>query len=216
MESYFKHAARQYAKARGIELRPLNEIKDCDDFWMWVEERQKLGREFAYLLNDIGYNFGDSNCAEIGKGNGDSIVQTFNTTIISPFTKYFNKQVKKRTIEATVKAINGQPCLVKNEGKGSIVTPIPIDIIDTYLFHNITTKDELSGWNEVVENTDVNIILGVFGNIKDKDLKDRIEIVESFIDNLDGIECLEEFETKNEGYIYTAGVQKTKGMSRFK
>ena len=213
MESYFKHVARQYVKARGLELLPMQEIKNSDDFWMWLDERQKLGREFASLLNDMGYNFGDSNCAEIGKGNGDSIVQHFNTTIISPFGRYL-RGAKDRVIEANVKAIDGKPYLIKTEGNAK--SPIPTDIIDTYLFHNVTSKKDLEGWDEVAQNKDISIILGVFGNTQDKDLKDRIEIVESFVDSLDGIDCVEEYETKGNGYIYTAGIQKRKTRSRSK
>ena len=55
------------------------------DFIKWVFLRQKIGTEYAYFLKSLGLSIRTPKTAEIGKSIFDTIVSSFDTTVITPY-----------------------------------------------------------------------------------------------------------------------------------
>lgn len=165
-----KYLINQFKSASGIEKLDIN-FKFLEDIELWTALRKKASNLYMSVLDDVGV-IPSASVAEIGKTGTDSLAQYDGiSTIITPYKSTFNKNVQNQIIEAELLFSGERIKLMAN--KNEIVLENPIT---RYITHN--PYGDVSVWTKILENGK-NITIGVFGNINDKDIEEKIEQLEN-------------------------------------
>ena len=85
MEKYISLLIEQFKQATGIKNVDINSQSFMLEFSEWIKSRHSISNNYLDLLeymelSQISY----PDTVEVGKGQYDSIVKPFNTTIITP------------------------------------------------------------------------------------------------------------------------------------
>ena len=170
----------QFKKSQGYDfIETNNEI--MEEFISWVSVQKEMGKKYGKLLKDLGLSFDKKECAEVGKGKYDSVAAQYKTTIITP-----DEDIKPKGmfINTGFKVYNGMPTIISQvTSKKVVFGEINTNIINTFMTQNPYELGLLDNWNELPDhNTD--IIVGIYGNKKDKNLKDKINLLQTFKERL--------------------------------
>ena len=129
-----------------------------------------MGRNFIFLLNEMNINIEDYTTAEIGKTSFDSIGKNYYTTIITPYVYGFEQNT--RLIESEFKVdYQGNPKISNDKGN--------LELIQRYMMYNPYDEECFKNWDDL-HNSGKNIIVGVYGNVSDKDRVQKCALMSYF------------------------------------
>lgn len=212
MEKYFRNLVEEFVRANGIKSSDINSNEFIKDFYEWIKQRNLIGLQYTYFLEYLGFDFKTNNCAEVGKTNYDSVVLPYNTLIISPVASSFDSIYDSRVIAGNMKVSNYEPTLVKSKNSNY---EIPRSAINTYMTQNPFFISDLNGWDYLHNMRKNDIIVGIYGNIYDKDIDKKIKQIDLFKNQLDD-EYESEYALLGENYFYAVGTKRlTKNYSKY-
>ena len=211
MKEYIKSLIEQFRLANGINAIDTVSEEFLNEFHDWLRERQRTARAYTYLLDDMEFNYQDQETAEVGKGDYDTVVKSFDTTLITP-----SSQVKTvspcRVIDGYMKVCNGRPILRKSNETSYI--PLFSSNITTYMTQNPYSLTSIEGWNDLHNSGKYGIILGMFGNEFDMDKDKKIKFLKEFKSKLDSYDLLERYETMGNSWYYVIGTEPINDIKR--
>ena len=191
MEQYMKYLREQYRKARGYKKIDLNSDYFKRDFDLWLKNNQINGINYASLLFSLGIDFTTKKTVEIDKGNLDSIVLPYSTTIISPYIE--NNNNRNNVFDNKLVIKGNYPMRKEFDIKFyRLMTQNP--------YSDFETRDYIK-WKNIHEHTDYDIILGVYGSLYDRDIEEKIKKLEIFKSYLTR-EYIESYDIVNDNYYY--------------
>lgn len=190
MDDYMRYLIEQYKKARGIFGININSQEFKDDFNRWLKQYQENCVNYASFLYSIGIDFTESTSAEVNKGNLDSIVIPYNTTIISLYIK----EIDRDNVLNNQFVLYGSKPFYKNFKH----------YIYRYMTHNPYSNfdnEMLMNWKNMHEYTNYDIVFGMFGNLYDEDKESKIKKLELLRSKLT-LDYIEEYDILNDSYYY--------------
>ena len=142
-------------------------------------------------------DFKKSYCVEIGKGFLDSVVvRRFSTSIASPYSNHIttnvNFLIKDGVPYHSTKYGENKYSCVKFSSKDKI-----------FMTQNPYKKDELNDWHELHNSGNYDIIVGVYGNLDDKDKDSKIEQIINVKNKLVDDEYITDQLISDDAYCYT-------------
>lgn len=200
METYINHLIEQYKKARGLYCIDINSKEFKIDFDNWLKKNEENGINYASLLFSIGIEFTDYKTAEVDKGNLDSVVLPYNTTIISP---YVDDIKRKDTFNSEFHIIDNKPYYKHfNEKIFRYMTQNPY-------FFTKKNYSEIIKWQNLHNKSKYDIVIGIYGNLYDCDRIDKINKLDKLKDKLYN-NYIEEYDIINDTYYYVISSKKKK------
>jgi hypothetical protein len=201
MKQYLEFLFLQYKLATGATNVDVDSEEFLHDFSSYISHRKAQAEEYFYFLQYLGFDFNNSHCAEVGKGEHDSLAFISNTTLITEFTDAFKEDFKDRIVKGTVKVNENDALFVHDQ----LSLVIPPHIINTYIQQNPYFYANISGWENLHNSKKNNVIVGVYGNVFDKDINNKINLIKRFKDNLEENTYKEGYEVHNDSYFYAVG-----------
>ncbi len=208
MRNNFDYLIEQFKHAKGIKKADIFSKSFINEFANWIHDRQLIGEEFVSFLDYLNLSFEDEYCAEIGKGERDTLVKPYDTKIISPFADNITEVEDDRLITANFKVYNNNACLLTDKK----LVVIPNSFISTYLIQNPYSFSNLEGLENLHNNDTHNIIFGLYGYCGDKDKTKKLAALASFRSKLDG-DYISDYDTYEGAYYYVVASNPVK--SRF-
>lgn len=173
---YLDKLIEQYKAATGTKNIDINSPSFIIDFNNWIARNRGMGDNFLHTLEMSEIYYDKDSCAEIGKGYRDSLVLSFETTIITPYVEGLDKRPNTaKVIDSEFSVSFGVPMIYE---KDEIVpeTIIKPTEIDTFMTHNPYTGTNINSWAQLHKSSNYGgIIVGVFGKKYDKDMEMKIK-----------------------------------------
>lgn len=211
MKNNFDYLIEQFKHAKGIKKADIYSKSFVSDFAAWLHERKLIGEEFISFLDYLGLSYEDANCAEIGKGDKDTIVKPYDTKIISLSGDSITDVDRDRIIVANFKVYEDNACaLINNE-----LTIIPNSDISTYLVHNPYSFNSINGLENLHNNNTHDIIVGIYGHCSDKDRAKKMERIELLKSKLER-DYIYDSDTFEEAYYCVIGSVSNKEKNIYK
>lgn len=209
MNTYIRLLFEQFKQAEGIKSFNEETKLFMIDIICWIKEREKIGQEYLYLLNELDIPFEYRDCAEIGKTYLDSAVKNFGTTIITPYINGFEKD---RVIEGQFEVFESKPTIIiPKEQERKIISS---QAIRNFITHNPYSEESIATWHHLHNSRNGNIAVTVFGKTYDKDIDSKIKMLKSLKDKLE-YPSQEVYETIQDNYFYIVGSKpKTKQLHK--
>lgn len=198
MEEYAKKLIEQFMRARGIKHPDFNSMEFVNDFHNWLHSyKNQIGFYMTILdckNDELTYG---NNTVEIGKGKLDTVANGTNAQVI---TKYVDG------IESNGSIIKGE-FSARGFGNGPVVLTNgrlnPIDSnITRFVTHNPYSTSDIRNW-EKLYYSGKDISIGVFGNLDDKDIQEKIKLMKEFKDKLISGQFEEDKSCIDYSYYYT-------------
>lgn len=177
MKEYLYYLAVQYEKATGVKCKDLISVVYSKEFSDWLRKRRGMGEKYSKMLQEIGLlDLGDPYTVEVGKGCLDTLVKESSNAIITPYPKGFDIRIGKIIISPGFKVNYGVPTLVTND----YVTEISLTSNHqlTFMTQNPYTSTHIKNWEQLYNSGNSEIIVGVFGDIHDKDKAEKVRQLE--------------------------------------
>ena len=167
----------QYQKANGYKYVDFASKTFKNDYLEWLKDRKKQGYRYLDFLYEMNPKVLERTTAEIGKTEFDTLTEPFDTTIISHF-EFKNIADKTRLIPAFVKVVDEELLLqILPQGKVKLVfLPKKINLLMT---ENPYTPYSISNWDTLHNSGNYDIIVGVYGSIYDKDIKEKLNLLKN-------------------------------------
>ena len=197
MKNNFDYLIEQYKHAKGIKKADIYSKSFINSFSYWLKQRKIMGNEFLNYLSFLDLNYKNSNSAEVGKGEQDTLVKPFDTKILSLNTDGITGVDKNRLITGNLRIFEGNAYLFLNHELKVITN----NVVDTYLIHNPYSFNSISGIEDIHNNGSANVILGVYGSTHDNDLEKKINRLNDIKDKLVG-NYISEYDTYDGAYYY--------------
>ena len=184
--TYLNYLIEQFKQATGTKNIDINSQLFISEFSEWIRSRQNISENYLNLLEYMElYRFADPDTAEIGKGQYDSIVKPFDTTIITPHSEGLETLDQSRIITSDFRVFDGTPVLTKTNEKGiNQIDPITSTTTLTFMTQNPYTPEQIRNWEQLHNSGENNIIVGIYGSIYDKDIEQKIKELEALRDKL--------------------------------
>ena len=197
MDKYMNNLVQEYVRSSNIKHIDLNSTLFIKDFANFIKEREKEGKIYFDFLDYLSTTpMLDNNTCEVNKGKYDSIVKDKDMLIITPFFNDFERCNFKMIIPREFTVIDDMP-YIKNE-KG--IENISHFTITRYITQNPYDKSYIKDFDKL-HNNNFGIAVGVYGNIYDKDIEYKINMLEALKDKLiDSYTC--EYATSKDCYMY--------------
>ena len=205
VDRYLDNLIVQFIQATGYKNKNVNSVGFKYEFLGWIEERKKISNKYLKLLDymNLTEDIDKESSVEVGKGKYDTIVRSFKTNRITPYVEDLDEE---RTMNAIFKVMDGQPTLITNNGLN--IARIESNIPITFITQNPYNESLINGWSSLHNMGLNNIVVGMYGNINDKDMEQKIETLKALKDKLLR-EYQEEFSILDDSYCY-AIASKTK------
>lgn len=210
MEEYAKKIIEQFMRARGIKHPDFNSMEFVNDFRNWLHSYKNQIIFYTTILDckndELTYG---KNTVEIGKGKLDTLANGTNTQVI---TKYVDG------IETLGDVIKGE-FSAREFGHGPVVLTNgrlnPIDSnITRFVTHNPYSASDIRNW-ERLYYSGKDISIGVFGNLDDKDIQEKLKLMKEFRDKLICGQYEEDKSYIDYAYYYTLTTKNnTKSLKR--
>ena len=194
---YTKKQVKEYEMVTGEKYNPKSK-ESLDSFKSYLLKRHSIGKIYTDFLKYLRIPFQDISSAEIGKGEADSIVIPFYTTIISKYAYTFRNVDPSRLINADFSVKSGS-ILLRTNGNSLLV---PKSFLKNYMTQNIVEEGELQGWDSICNSGVANITVGAYGSIYDKDYALKLEILKQLKENIYNAKVKEDFATLNDYYFH--------------
>lgn len=205
MGLYLDFLIMQYKLSTGIKNIDVKSETFTSDFTSWINSRNVIREEYKYFIENMKFNFNTTDCAEIGKGNLDSLVKNLDTVIISPFSSTFKDVSDDRLINASMKVNENGPILVEENEININQKEIPPYVIRTYMTQNPYLPFNIENWENLHNCGKNNIIVGVYGSTSDKDIESKINQLKKLKEKLTDNFYKVEYEISNNNYFYAIG-----------
>lgn len=177
MKEYLYYLAVQYEKATGVKCKDLISVVYSKEFSDWLRKRRGMSEKYSKMLQEIGLlDLGDPYTVEVGKGCLDTLVKESSNAIITPYPKGFDIRIGKIIISPGFKVNYGVPTLVANDDVTEISLTSNHQL--TFMTQNPYTSTHIKNWEQLYNSGNSEIIVGVFGDIHDKDKAEKIRQLE--------------------------------------
>ena len=200
-EEYLKKLFKQFKEANGIKDKSAKIEDFKEEFNRFIFTRQLMGEHYIYLLDNLNLEYEGREVAEANKGHFDSVVIPYGTTLITP---YYYKFLKSRVIPKEFVPFEGLPILVEETEVGNKIEEIKPDEFKPFMTQNPYTVYDLEYWDKLHNRGIHNIIIGMYGNIYDKDRSEKIDLMRTFLQKLNG-EIISDYETLDDEYFCVIG-----------
>lgn len=213
---YFNYLYDQFRKASGSKNIDLGSKEFLEDFSNWLKDMQKRGERYLEFLNYLDIDIDSYMVAEIGKGKSDSLVKDLTATIITNYPEGIDRNgfSNSRLIKARFSVSSGEPILYHIDNKGNyIIDTLSPLMFKSFMTQNPYTKKQIDDWDCLHNKGDKNIIVGVFGNIYDKDSVDKINELIDLKRKLIGA-YIEDYTTIDDTYCYVIASNKVRKILR--
>lgn len=212
-EIYFYFLINQYNEAKGIKYPDITSEQYLNELYEWIKERNKIKDNYLRLLQSLDININNMNVAETDKTQFDTITKNLKTTIISLRAKEMEAK-NKTIIEGTFAVSRNKPYIATN-GEYCPLTVKKIDsrIIDTFITQNPYTQNNIRNWERLNNNGRNSIVVGLYGDIRDKDMKDKLTQLKILKSKLT-TPFIEEHEIMDDSYLYVLATDKRKQRKR--
>ena len=207
MDKYLNNLMLQFKNATNTEHVDVNSQEFIEEFSVWLSDMKKVGDEYTQFLDYLKFSFNDFHCAEVGKGDYDSVVKSYQTTIITPCIESFSGISKDRFLSGDMQVLSGNPMLV-SIGKRGFAREIPSEVVGTYMMQNPLSYGAVSNWDILHNSRRSGIIVGAYGSIYDKDIEQKIKILEKLKLKLNNSNLIEGYTTFRDNYFYVVGTEK--------
>ena len=196
----------KYILARGYKnMKSISE----KDFIRWIFERKEIGNEYVDFLENLNLSIKTPQTAEIGKSMFDTIVSSFDTTVITPHD-YF--ETGKRVLKYDFFP-NREPRLIKYNDEKMDIIPVPEDI-KQFITQNPYDEFDLIGYEDLF-NGNYDVIVGMYGHIHDNDKERKLRMLRDLKDKITTNRYNIEYECSRDAYfaaIYNKN-EKTKSIN---
>jgi hypothetical protein len=166
---YLLLLCEQFNKCKGYKNTDLASKNYCDELNNWLDSLSSKNSKYYDFLLECEIDLDSSTLVEINKGIYDSIINP--KKVVSPFA-YTLKQRNKELF-----VYKGEPFIVIGNNL------IKNKMIDTFITHNPYNKKYIKGLDEI-HNYGMDILLGIYGSINDKDKNEKILLLKSFSEQL--------------------------------
>lgn len=205
---------KQFTEALNIKNGDIDSKAFRHELFAWLKYRQSIGSDYINFLEYMGLNqISSPDAAEVGKSAYDSIVGDLDETmIITPYSNYFFGVDKRRIINGDFKVEKDVPFLVAH----NTIIPVDSETPITFMTHNPYKKESINNWEQLHNSGNHNIVVGVYGNIHDKDINEKIKQIAQLKDKLSDYfySYIEEQGVVDETYCYAvASKRKVKTLS---
>ena len=206
-ERYYKLLKLQYYKATKNKIETKIESSLTNDVYKWLEIRRNIGEKYKLFLSDLGIVMTTKEKAEVGKGIFDTLVRAGDATLITPYIK---SNDNKRILSYDLILSENSIALAKYGEKYRLeeITSSPKDIT-TYMTQNPYQKNDLFGWKNLANNSKYNTIIGMYGEIQDKDKNAKLKMLKEIRDKIVNNEYKLVYESDKD-YYYASLITKTK------
>lgn len=190
-----KKLIEQYEKSTGIKFDINNEHQTRGGFYEWVNRNQAISEDYLKFLKFMrALPEEESKIAEVGKCFDDTITLDNNINMITPCVDkiYYYKAKPSEEI------IAGQ--LIIKDKMFKLLAKDDILDFDRYITQNPYNEYCVENW-EQVHNNGINITVGVYGSIYDKDYQSKIDSLKLLKEKLEK-EYKEEYATIGDSYFY--------------
>ena len=178
MKEYLYYLAVQYEKATGVKCKDLISVVYSKEFSDWLRKRRGMGERYSKMLQEIGLlDLDDPYTVEVGKGCLDTLVKESSNLIITPYPKGFDIRIGRIIISPGFKVNYGVPTLFVRDDvtEKSITSNHQL----TFMTQNPYTSAHIKNWEQLYNSGNSEIIVGVFGDIHDKDKAEKIRQLET-------------------------------------
>ena len=204
MEEYIINLEKQFFEATGM-IADYKTGENFKELREWIKLRQMIGKEYLSFLNFMDLPFDSIDCAEVEKGKLDSIVLPFDTTIITPYSSFPNEA--NRVIDGRFGILNYTPIVMHQDSMAfDIINPSDIH---TFMTQNIYNDSQITGWEDLHNSGNYNIICGAYGEIYDLDIKNKIARLKRLKRNLIGDDYKFLYEESRDRYFYVISSNRT-------
>ena len=175
----------QYCNSIGKEYIELNIFTDIN-FINWIESLVNKTKLYSKYLDYLNIPIYKDNAIELGKGKFDTLGEEL-VTIVSPFAETLGLQNSNFSITEEGLLIFTDSSLYS------------INDCDLFLTQNPYNISSLNS-TELIHNTGLNICIGMYGNINDKDKISKLNTLKKLYQNLaDDTKIY--YETINDTYL---------------
>ena len=187
MRRYLHSLRDQFVEATGVKNVDSSSASFISEFSDWIEERQKIGSNYLELLRHMRDEIepvNSSKTLEIGKGKHDSIVKRLHTTIVTPYIEGLEHLNEERVIKGDIVLFGDRPVLIKHLSvRDSEAMLLPRDAV--LMTQNPYSPAYIKNWANIHNSGNNDIIVGIYGNINDKDRGAKAKQLEAVIEQLD-------------------------------
>lgn len=160
------------------------------EFNNWLSQLRKEGKEYLKLLGEEGIDL-DSLSVEFGKTKYDSLAFPLNRGYISPYINGLKMEVT-----------NDKPILYIANDRCNFAC----ELFDILYTQNPYSECDIKNWEQIHNNGKTKLLVGVYGKTYDKDLKQKIKMMEDFKDKLYcdcyGLYFNEDYVEIDDNYFY--------------
>lgn len=186
MDAYINQLLNQFKAARNIKHVDLNSPSFKEEFHRWLTRREEIQYNYLDLLEYMDCDvFHNEKVAEIGKGKYDTVTQYGDTLLIGPYVDDVKGDNPKIKVDVT---------------RNNLISYGLSNDIDCFLLQNAYSEDQLKTLIDLSNKNLVNVILGVYGFIDDKDKIDKMNQLRSLSHKLNHLPIEEDFTDSDYGY----------------
>lgn len=187
MDAYINELLNQFKAARNIKNIDLNSPSFKEEFNRWLTRREEIQYNYLDLLEYMECNvFHNENVAEVGKGKFDTVTQYGDTLLISPYVDGVQGNNSKVKAEVTTSNLLSYGCLS--------------NYIDCFLLQNAYNEKQINALINLSNKYFVNVIIGVYGFIDDKDRDYKMNALRELSYKLSHVPIEEDFTDSDYGY----------------
>lgn len=170
-KEYYEILMRQFYQTMNLNYKVI--LKECGDkvFYEgivdWLKERQLMGKKYVEFLKSYGKEINNYATAEVDKGVYDSIIDVRDGNVITPYF-YPPQNNNVYNYEFCPETENPGMFKINKSGKLEEVLSVP-KYINQFITENPYDRTNLCGFEDLHNGGNFDIIVGMYGNIHDKD-----------------------------------------------
>lgn len=207
-ESYVYNLINQYLNATGIEKPEIYDDKFMKTVLDWYEKRKFLGDNYLLFLDDLNIRYKDSDCMEVEKGIFDSLTfKRFKNGIITPYEDGLYKHTGE-VIVGDLSIAEDIPAVLSYDGDTKCLNYFKLSDFNTFMINNPYEQGSLKNWDVMINNDMKNAIVGMYGQVSDKDFLDKLDQMRVLQEKLT-CDHISEISLKNGNYCYVLASKKS-------
>ena len=207
----YSHALlNEYMASRGIKIVNLENTFVLEDIERFIKERENSINRYSRFLDGLTIEHHDSDTVESIDAREFIISRTcdYDTTIVSADRKVLNMVNPSRVIIGNVKIYHGIPTIAHKVKDGYHYHTLDHTRFKTIMKTN-PSIDNIKYFSELKEVSGFNLIVGVTGNIYDRDMNEKLEAMNNLSNDLDSNYVRFKYYDEND-YIYLIASQNLK------
>lgn len=183
MNKYLDLLVKQFKEAEGINNVDFYSESFVKDFSNWITRNQIIGKDYLSFLDYMFYyeDIFDSKTVEVGKGFLDSVLLNTDATIITPHSECLKQMKSGLIFLSSFNVYNGIPVITDKEGYKSSLGYA----FENYITQNPYNIEEIKNWEQLPNMNHSNIVVGVYGSLKDKNKETKIRELRNLREKLD-------------------------------